>query len=546
MQMGSKMAPPLKGNTSSLSPESLAVPSSARRRYSGFQIAVRLFVTCWLIYSLHVATNTVREIYLALAMGDHFSFRVDEYARIHPDLFEKPGFGWHINANPGASMLGAAPYALFRPVVDRIVERVNRGRAAGHSEPPAYDSPWPMAREFYKEAWRRGYDVKFGLAAILMQWFCMAPISAAGVVAMFFALRSVLGNDRTAVWLAVLYAFGTPVFFRAGYLNHNMIAGHLAFLGFLAIWNPGGLLRWSVPTRYFLAGLTGGAALLMDYSGVILLLSLFIYGAIKAWSSGTWRDRIRSNGWYVLGAAPPVLTLWFYQWRCFGNPFLPAQRWMAPVAWIDVGYQGFSFPQRDLLTGLLFDYRYGLLVSAPLMLLAIVSPLVIRGTRRLLPPTELMFCLLSSIAFWLFCGGIHYGRLQFNTGIRYMASMLPFLFPAAAFTLIHLPRRLAYFVGVLSIAQAWCMAMYRDVERGLGALEPVAQIFASGFKLPILSVLSRIDGPAREYFKDGVSPLPLLLLTAALLYGIWSRSDTTATDPADAKPQAARRQSVVA
>src|SRR5215831_9133836 len=86
-------------------------------------IAARLFLTCWIVFAVHVATNTVREIYLALAIGDHFSFRVDEYANMHPDLFEKKGFGWHIGANPGASMLGAVPYFLSRPVVDRVVEK---------------------------------------------------------------------------------------------------------------------------------------------------------------------------------------------------------------------------------------------------------------------------------------------------------------------------------------------------------------------------------------------------------------------------------------
>ena len=58
----------------------------------------------------------VRENYLALAIGDHFSFRVDEYANMHDDIFEHPGYGWHIGSNPGASMLGAIPYALSRPV----------------------------------------------------------------------------------------------------------------------------------------------------------------------------------------------------------------------------------------------------------------------------------------------------------------------------------------------------------------------------------------------------------------------------------------------
>src|SRR6476659_6717726 len=85
------MAPVLHGV--SLRMETSSPP--AKRAYSSRSIAVRLFLTCWLVYSVHVATNTVREIYLALAIGDRLSFRVDEYAHLHPDLFEKPGYGWH-------------------------------------------------------------------------------------------------------------------------------------------------------------------------------------------------------------------------------------------------------------------------------------------------------------------------------------------------------------------------------------------------------------------------------------------------------------------
>src|SRR5690242_10358252 len=149
-------------------------------------IARRLFFTCWFVFTLHFATNTVREIYLALGIGDHFSFRVDEYAHMHPDLFEKPGYGWHIGNNPGASMLAAIPYALSRPVIDPLVKRVQQQRVVvGATVAPSYNSPWPMAREFYQEAWRRGLDIKFGLAAFVMQALCMAPISALTAVVMF-------------------------------------------------------------------------------------------------------------------------------------------------------------------------------------------------------------------------------------------------------------------------------------------------------------------------------------------------------------------------
>jgi hypothetical protein len=484
-------------------------------------IAVRLFFTCWLVYSVHVATNTVREIYLALAIGDHLSFRVDEYAHMHPDLFDKPGYGWHIGANPGASMLGAIPYAAARPVVDRIVAAVNRSRA-NVKEAPAYNSPWPMARKFFEESWRRGYDVKFGLAAVIMQSLCMAPISALAAVAMFYLLRRIFGSDRTGFWMALLYAFGTPAFYRTGYLNHNLILGHFAFLGFLAMWNPGKSLRLGEARRYFLGGVTGGAALLMDYSGVVFLLGLFFYAIAKADGLRDIGRTVRLAGLYVAGSVGPVLLLWFYQWASFGNPFLPGQNWMPPVDWIDQGYQGFTLPQGELFSKLLFDYRYGLFLTCPLFLLALAAPLWNRGKAQRVAPLEMAVLLGLPLGLILFCSGISYTRLQFNTGLRYLAPLLPFLFVPAAMALAHLPRRVQYFVAVAAVTQAWCMAMYREVERGFGLLDPVVHVFTGGFQLPALTVLSRLS-QFSEYTGPMASPLPVLVLTGALVCGIWAK-----------------------
>jgi len=500
--------------------------------HSPRSIAVRLFLTCWLVYSLHVATNTVREIYLALAIGDHLSFRVDEYAHMHPDLFEKPGYGWHIGANPGASMLGAIPYAASRPVVDRVVAAVNRSRA-GVKDAPVYNSPWPLARKFFEESWRHGYDLKFGLAAIIMQAFCMAPISALAAVAMFYLLRRVFGSDRTGLWMALLYAFGTPAFFRTGYLNHNLMLGEFAFMGFLAMWNPGESRRISESRRFLLGGLAGGTALLMDYSGVVFLLGLFLYGIAKAGGLGAIGRVARLSSWYVAGTLPPVLLLWFYQWASFGNAFLPGQNWMPPVEWIDKGYQGFTLPQMDLLRNLLIDYRYGLFATCPLLLLALLAPLWNRGERRSIAGREFAVLLGLPFTLLLFCGGISYTRLQYNTGLRYLAPLLPFLFVPAAMALRRLPGPARYGIAVAAVAQAWCMAMYRDVERGLGVLDPIIHVFTGGFQLPVLTVLSRMTQYA-EYTGAGVSPLPILALAAAAIYGFWAigSSESAGLSPA--------------
>ena len=192
--------------------------------------------------------------------------------------------------------------------------------------------------------------------------------------------------------------------------------GHFAFLGFLTLWNPSQSLDWPEWRRYLLGGLAGGAALLLDYSGVVFLLGLFCYAAAKAWQGARWDRMIRLCCWYVAGTLPPILLLWFYQWRSFGNPFLPGQHWMPPVAWIENGYQGFTLPQIDLLSRLLFDYRYGLFVTCPLFLLALLSPKWNSSARRVIPQREFLVFLALPLALVLFCGGISYTRLQFNTG----------------------------------------------------------------------------------------------------------------------------------
>lgn len=468
--------------------------------------AVRLFLTCWLIYSLHLATNTVREIYLALAIADHASFQVDEYAGLHPDLFETPGRGWHINSNPGASMLGAIPYALLRPVTDRIVARVNQQRASSGAEPPVYNSPWPMSREFFRRSWQRGYDIKFGIASLATQTLAMAPVSALGAVAMFFLLTRIVCQTE-ALWLALLYAFGTPIFFRTGYLNQNLLLAQATLFGLLALWPPE--RKFLSPPRLFLGGLAGGAAVLFDYSGVIP------FAGLAAWL--VWRSRSpRAAVTFAFGAAIPLALLLFYQWQCFGHPLYPAQHWMPAVQWVEQGYKGVSLPEAGMLFANLFDYRYGLLASCPLLVLAFWFP-AWRKHR-----VEFAWLVGIAAALWLFASSVHYSKLQFNTGVRYLVPAVPLLFLPLAAMLVRLPRRLAWLTAVAMVAQAWAMAMYRDVERGFGVVEPLLHVFLGGFQLPLLTVLARVGGAFAEYFERGASPLPLFAVAGAVIYLIWT------------------------
>lgn len=515
-------------------------PFSLRGLSSG-GIAVRLFVTAWIIYGLHFATDIVREYYPALALGDHFSFRLDEYAGLHPDLFEKEGYGWHQGNNPGLSFAAAVPYALARPLIDPVVEKVVEGRrAAGLIEdPPVYDTPWPRDRYFFEETWRRGLDIKLGLASWVMQFFFMAPLCAVSVVAVFYVLRLLLASNRMALWFSILYAFGTPVFYRSAFLNQNIALGIVVFLAFLVMWDPWERWRLAPRGRFLVGGLGGGLAVLFDYSGVVFLAGLFLYGLAlvspqaRRPGEADGRSRpsstlpslanvVRGGLWYSLGAIGPLCLLWFYQWRSYGHPFLPGQHWMPPVEWIDLGYQGYGLPQAELILALAFDHRFGLFVFCPLLLLALFAPLVDRGKARILPRRETWLILLLFLGLTVFFSGSNYTRLQYNTGVRYLTAIIPFLFLPTAAVLVRLPRWLIYFGGVFQVGWMWALAMHREVQAPLGVLDPVLRTLVGGFALPALRTFEWMGDAYGGFAAGGASPLPLFLLAATFLLGVWA------------------------
>lgn len=363
--------------------------------------------------------------------------------------------------------------------------------------------------------------MKLGLAAAVTQFFFMAPLAALSVLLIFYVLRFMVGSDRSAFWLAILYAFATPLFYRTAFLNHNMAMGIIALAAFVAMWDPGGTGRPGERTRFALAGLAGGTAILFDYSGVILFGALFLYGLARYWDSSDWPHRVRQGIWYVAGSALPILLLLFYQWRSFGNPFLPGQHWMPPVEWIELGYQGYGPPQLELLVALAFDHRFGVFAFAPFLLLALLAPWSNRGEHRILPRREMWAVALISIGMWVFFAGSNYTRLQYNTGLRYLSPIIPFLFLLAVPALVRMRALPAYIVGVLSVAWMWALAMYREVEHPLGVLDPVLRTAIEGFDLPVLRTIERLGGAYGGLASAGTSPLPLFALTAALIAVLW-------------------------
>ena len=486
-------------------------------------IPLRIFLSLWVVYCAHFATDFVREHFLVVSMVERGTFQLDPYAGMHPDIFQTPdGHSYH-GANPGISMLGAIPYFVLRPVVDWIVEKELSSRTEQDSATAVYDDPRPARVRFYQQARANGWDIKFGLVGLITLVFCMAPLMAwSGMVFFRTLVQAGIGHTQ-ALGGTLLYALGTPVFFRTGYLNQNLAVAIFAFVAFALLWNPRDLSRHSVRTRHFLAGALGGVALLCDYSGAIPLAMLGLYAIWRRTDQVRLPTAVKESLWYVVGAVGPILVLWYYQWAAFGDFIRPPQHHMPPVQWSDLGYQGVAGPSWELFSLLLFDPRFGLFVTAPILALALVAPFWVASGRSFLGAREVAFALGLSLAFTVFFSSVQFTRLQYITGIRYIVPVIPFLLLVTLIPLRRLPRGITYLIGGASLALSWVMAMARIQEQEASILAPVTRVILEGFQLPALSTLSRMSsqyapglGGARP------SALPALALTGVLVWFIWS------------------------
>ena len=164
--------------------------------------------------------------------------------------------------------------------------------------------------------------------------------------------------------------------------------GHVAFWGFLAVWNPTGssspFASNSIPSsravrrRRRPAGLLGRDSAGRGCSSIASVgferkpITIRIIDAPCVLECG-WRCSLDSGRW---GRS---FYLWFYQWRSFGHPFYPGQHWMPPVEWIELGYQGFTWASTGLTVDAGFRLPLWPVRKLPIMLLALAAPFVIRG-----------------------------------------------------------------------------------------------------------------------------------------------------------------------
>jgi len=474
----------------------------------------RIFLVAWIVYSVHFATNVVREHYPAFTIAEHGTFKVDEYQGFHSDIFEHNGHSV-IGNQVLVSVLAAVPLLVFDPVLDAL-EHYSKARLAKEGvRNDEYRTDKPNRVNFFRIVKERGLDLRFGAATFITSAFFMAPATALFLVGFYTVLRRRGVDASDASGLAFLLGFGTPIFYRTTTLNHNLFVMYAMFAAFVVLWTrPGDPV--SLRNR-LLAGFLGGLTLATDYVGVIILPLLWAYLVLPRVRTSSWRTSLTESAAMVVGAIPPVCFLLWSQWAMYGNPFYPGQHWMPDQnIYVNLGMRGFTLPAPDLFFKSLFDPSFGMYSWGPLLLLSLVPAWRYAPASLVLPKRERRFVLAAWVIFLVFASANQYSRLQFNSGFRYLIPLVPFLMLAIADHWVRLGWRVKAGLAALAVVHSWILSVYR---------EPVAQswqlFFAEGPQLPWYRVLNMTSNP--ESFWLGHWWLPTLLLgaTLACVVGIW-------------------------
>lgn len=288
---------------------------------------------------------------------------------------------------------------------------------------------------------------------------------------------------------------------------------------------PGKPLKDREWLRYAVAGFLAGWGVLTDYTGAVTAAVLGLFALWLLARRKPFVAAIGSSMWFLAGAVIPVALLLYYQWICFGDPWLPAQFHMPKK--IFVGYpseHGFGWPLPAALWGLLFDPQYGLLVFSPVFALALYHPVLIWRKRNLVPGHVAVFAWVFFAALYIFCSMIHYTlRHQWQDGVRYIVPALPFLFLLVADVLVRARRWLVLLITLAAVGESWAIAMVRE-----SPYQSLQRILADGIQYPWLTVLHRVPSEMLAQVADPASltgrllPWGVLLALLASIWVIWA------------------------
>ena len=287
---------------------------------------------------------------------------------------------------------------------------------------PAVAAGWPLARAMRVRP-RDAAHVQLYLAAVLT---CSLGIALAAAV-LFLMLLQWNVNASAAALAAVVFGVGTPMWVYATQFWGHALASACLVFAFAAADH----LRHSATLRRRIAlaaaiGLSAGWAVVTEYPAAIPAVLIGLMALFHC------RRAMAERRTFFYPAAALCVTallclavILVYQNAAFGSPFRLGYEYVVNYqGTLRHGALGLSYPRLHPLAALLFGKRCGLLLLAPIL---VVAPLgVWRLWRAGLPRFGLAVAAGIALYYLLFNASYLYWEAGASFGPRYLSPGLPF------------------------------------------------------------------------------------------------------------------------
>ncbi|MFW6050841.1 MAG: hypothetical protein ACODAU_06685 [Myxococcota bacterium] len=252
---------------------------------------------------------------------------------------------------------------------------------------------------------------------------------------------------RDTVFLSV--ALGSLLLAYGYMFASHTTAAAVAFGAFMVLYDARHRGRLSSGGA-FLAGLLAAGVTAFEYPGFFLSMLLCAY-ALSALRP--WRRLVP----FAAGALVPTVAVMHFHWSAFGHPLSPGHLFVENPAFRQNHEQGFfgaSGFHPEAAWRLLFDFRIGLLVLTPVLVLAV--PGFVRLLSRRSQRLDALVALGASVSLYVFICFMNIWDAGWAVGPRYLAPVVPFLAWGAVACLDAVADVTPRFAGAVGVGCAAC------------------------------------------------------------------------------------------
>lgn len=357
------------------------------------------------------------------------------------------------------------------------------------------------------------------------------------VVLLWRFLLPILGRRRATI-LALGYGLGTMAWATSALLFSHALAASALFGAFMLLY-PVALGRRAVTWQHWgAAGALCGTATACEYPAGLVAVLLLAFAVHTAGRYG-WRRALPAGAAFIAAMALGLAPVALYNRAVYGSPLSQGYAHLGGQAQfihgMAHGVEGVGVPSLSALWGITFSPYRGIFVLSPFLLLAV--PGLVAMWRRREHQSSALLCLAAVAAMLLFNSAYYFWDGGVSLGPRHASPALPFLVFPVALALRQRPwRRMGgWLIGVsVAIVSLCCLTV---------------TIFLPGIPNPIvnLALAHLLKGPAPNNWgmffglTGELSFLPLLMVEAALAYGLWRQTRPTRRRVRELAPSPAER-----